>query len=378
VACPLLKRISTVVLDDRDFTSEVPLMTSWLSRLALLAALAPAAGCIIEIGDGDDDPPCYDTTQAILRVRDPYTGQCYPRGGGGGNCDGDDVVIQAGEPLPPGGLCDTYCENLGEDSCAADPGCQAAYVESCPSNSDCVLSYQRFAGCWAIAPFEHPGACQNLTAEACATRNDCSPVYENDRGGPDPSIPWHYLSCIPEQPLDGVCASDLECGPGEHCNLQDYCFPHPDCRDGQACPPVCYGKCEPDFPPECAAVDCAPGYRCEVICDGPCTGIPGGDCRNECRVTCVPVSHEVGECTGDVACERLPPACPPLTVAGIINGCWSGYCIPTSECGHDPGHCPLPGEPACLRTPPACPEGTVPGVENMCWTDYCIPQSACP
>ena len=39
-----------------------------------------------------------------------------------------------------------------------------------------------------------------------------------------------------------------------------------------------------------------------------------------------------GICYGSVQCNDAPPACPVGTVAGIANGCWSGYCIPTTKC----------------------------------------------
>ena len=413
MACPLLKGTSAVVLDDCDFTSEVPPMTSWLSRLALLAALAPAAGCIIELGDGDDDP-CIEPAIAYQRVRDPYTGQCYTPGGGG-HCDGDDVIIalEKTSPLPSGGLCDTYCEGLDEYSCSADPGCHAAYVDTCPGDMYCSDRGRVFAGCWAIAPYAESGACQDLSAHGCAGRNDCSMNYDSTLGYPDPSVPWVFQACLPENPVDGVCSSNEECGPGYHCNLEDYCFPHPDCRGGEACPPVCYGKCEPDVPsctlpcpqqhhcevtcdyregsntcwatcvPDvpngCERIDCGPGHHCEIECHPPPPCRPeDGACINTCGPTCVPDLPQVGECTGDVLCDALPPACPPSTVPGILDGCWSGYCIPTSECGHDPGHCLQPDEPLCRSAPPACPEGTVPGVENNCWSGYCIPSWACP
>ena len=43
-------------------------------------------------------------------------------------------------------------------------------------------------------------------------------------------------------------------------------------------------------------------------------------------------TQDPGICYGTVQCNDAPPACPPGSVAGITNGCWSGYCIPTTKC----------------------------------------------
>lgn len=39
-----------------------------------------------------------------------------------------------------------------------------------------------------------------------------------------------------------------------------------------------------------------------------------------------------------------------------------------------PAHRWLPG---CAAPPPACPTGTTPGIKELCWTGYCIPNSDC-
>src|SRR2546430_11136804 len=54
-----------------------------------------------------------------------------------------------------------------------------------------------------------------------------------------------------------------------------------------------------------------------------------------------------GTCSGVVMCDLASPACPGGTPAGIANGCWTGYCIPTADCGS-----PGPGDgKAAVRTP---------------------------
>ena len=84
-----------------------------------------------------------------------------------------------------------------------------------------------------------------------------------------------------------------------------------------------------------------------------------------------------GSCTGQVACDALPPSCPSGTTPGRANGCWTGYCIPNYACGPvDPGQCY--GSLTCATPAPNCPSGTTPGILNGCPTGFCIPTSDCP
>ena len=83
-----------------------------------------------------------------------------------------------------------------------------------------------------------------------------------------------------------------------------------------------------------------------------------------------------GNCYGSVTCNSAPPQCPANTTPGVANGCYTGYCIPVSQCGpNDPGECY--GQVTCNIAPPSCPMGTLPGVINGCWTGFCIPTGQC-
>ena len=65
-------------------------MKTWLTPLAVLVALLPAAGCTLYTG-GDDtgDDGCTDIAAEGLPLRNPQTGECeYFGGGGGGGCYG--------------------------------------------------------------------------------------------------------------------------------------------------------------------------------------------------------------------------------------------------------------------------------------------------
>ena len=385
-----------------------------MKRLGLLVLIA-LGGCDLYFGDGDDDPCAYDgygtgAEPAANMLRNPYTGTCEAFGGyyppcddkcgpcaypaddsdggvppqttdGGSAPDGMTGTGSGGSgggsgtadlaPLPNWAQCYSSCDGLDERSCIAQGGCQAAYDEFGPYAD--APGVQNFKGCWATAPqYTAPAvSCWDLGAEDCSQREDCSP-YFTSYGAPNELVAPEFARCAPEPTTSGCAAVD--CGPGSHCEEQ--CYPC-DGQNGQPCDSACAPMCVPDSY-SCAAVDCGPGYTCVEQCNtmDPTAGgmLPPG----ECYPTCVPTTTgDPGACTGPVNCLTGEPACPTGTVAGILDGCWTGYCIPEAACGpSDPGTC---GEPLCDEAPPACPAGTVPGVgASSCWSGYCIPESACP
>ncbi|MEZ4335054.1 MAG: Kazal-type serine protease inhibitor domain-containing protein [Sandaracinaceae bacterium] len=118
------------------------------------------------------------------------------------------------------------------------------------------------------------------------------------------------------EPEPELCLADADCAAGEYCNF-DLCLSP--CRDGEACPAVCYGACEPSPPPPpppelCLSdADCGVGAYCNVdLCLGGC---PDGDAA--CPLLCYG------------ACEPLPPPPPP-------EGCLDDAdCGPGARCNLD-------------------------------------------
>ena len=306
------------------------------------------------------------------------TGECQSFGGGGwcdrgcGPCPDYAALTPA---HPDWATCYSQCEALDEASCLEASGCYAAYWED-GWGAD-APSLSGFKGCHATAPSGpvQGGGCYNLDAHACSRHDDCSLVYEGEYGPTDEQVGVGFARCVPEPSANGCAA--VTCGPGYHCEEQ--CYPC-DPMSGTCDEPNCQIACVPDDPgSSCDQVDCPPNSVCVETCDSPMMA-GGGMVPGYCYPTCVPVGGgggDPGSCTGEVLCDAIGPACPTGTVAGRMNGCWTGYCIPANQCGpSDPGNCS--GAVICAAAPPACPANTTPGVSGGCWSGYCIPNHQCP
>jgi len=281
---------------------------------AILGLSLTTAGCEWYFGNDDDcnynDGAFAEPDQAGFR--NPQSGQCeYWGGGGGGGC-GDYFAVGL-QAAPDWAMCFSQCTGLDEQSCMDTSGCRAVYRGNCPEGLDCgVLEEWTYAECWATAPSGpvQGGVCEGLDAYECSRHDDCvARHYPNGAGcngteadcAPgtglyDPTGVGAFNSCASENQATG-CYGDDECGEGERCNASEVCLPPPTDAD-----------CDPSFP------DC------------------GGNVPTACYGHCVPDDIDKGTCVGMVACDSIPPKCPADSVPGILNGCWSGYCIPLSEC----------------------------------------------
>lgn len=300
-----------------------------LRSLAVLAlAAVPLGGCDLYFG-GDDEPPCaYGGGGAVgpdiaNGYRNPYSGQCeypsnpYPCDDSCGPCPADH-----GAPVTPDwATCYSHCEGLSEDQCVGESGCYAAYLGE-PSKYE-------FLGCFATAPSGPvQGSCDNLDAQACSRHDNCSALYS-------PMGSQHFIDCMPETP--STCGN---CPTGYHCEQK--------CDANAMCEQVCVSNLT------CASVDCAPGYTCAEVC-----------ANGKCGPTCV---VNPGSCTGQVICAMPPPACPTGTSPGIGNGCWTGYCIPNSQCPL-PACSTLTSESSCVSRSDCTP--VYDGSDCTCYPSHC-------
>lgn len=112
---------------------------------------------------------------------------------------------------------------------------------------------------------------------------------------------------------------------GGPCEVDEDCQLHNDCCD-------CFGEPKED-----------PVAPCKKLCDQPmcdAIGIKKAVCRFGVCAT------EKVQCSGEVACDESPPDCPPGTLPGISEACWTGACVPALSCD---------AVPDCS----ACPQGTM-------------------
>lgn len=329
-------------------------MRSWLPFTVLVAL----AGCDLYFGNGDDPPCAYGGVKEPGQLyRNANDATCISLGGGGGDCD--DPCGACAEPAvaPDMGLCESACTDLSETSCLATAGCYAAYYND--SENDGPPS---FGGCWQTAPSGPVGgSCEKLDAYECSRHDNCSLHYYSAYDTAT-SYGATFARCAAEAPVYPSCLGS-DCAPGYHCEEQ--CYGSDDPGTMSTCQAVCVADSS------CLAALCAPG----TVCVERCTYDENGTLV--CTPDCVDTGEDPGSCTGQVACDALPPACPSGTTAGRRNGCWSGYCIPNNQCTWgDPGECG--GEVSCITGEPDCPAGTTPGLRDGCWTGYCIPTSSCP
>jgi len=223
---------------------------------------------------------------------------------------------------------ETYCDATGCWYCD-DYGCYPidgdGRWEECRSNDECA------AGCYC-----DDGAC--IETGFCNSDADC----------PEALICDDRATCVPDDSI-GRCGSDADCPRGTRC----------DRRAG-----VCIGS------PTCTSNDdCDPGYACDD------------------RGTCAPVPCTADDqCVSGAICDTTTGLCVDTAVCGASTDCADGMkcdtarrtCVP---CG-DGGCTPQPGscyeQPVCDSLPPTCPSGTLPGVIDGCYSGLCIPEALCP
>lgn len=263
-----------------------------------------------------------------------------------GRCVPNDAQCRP-DTCAPDERCDVVCAVGGNDQLVGDCRTVCTPNQLSCANVDCAPGYTCEDNCRMCGPNED-----------CTT--DCAP------------------RCVPTQQ---TCDTTV-CMQGSHCELQCWADPSTGGSNGgsaggtgtapgtgmdlplDGCAPVCV----PDQNPTCASTTCPVGSHCEERCF-PCDPIPGGPaCPSTCDVQCVPNGPlDPGACTGEVACDAIAPACPAGTVAGIRNGCWTGYCIPVAECGDS---CSVITDEATCRSQMQCMP-VYSGADCTCYEDRC-------
>jgi|GEM_PF-2033525 len=207
---------------------------------------------------------------------------------------------------------DEQCEifTICTDECIEDPN----------GAVDCI------SDCWEVGECVYTGtSCYDLSVDECELDPDCQLHFYDIGGQADPlpcDCPPDDANCVcpdpapplpPEEAYCGPrenpsCLSDEECGPGQYCELEEWC---PPCSDDEMfpCAAPCWveGVCvDGREPPRLCddAGQCGDGEECQVIevCEGACGAPvppPNGeepappDCVETCyeEAICVPVDR---------------------------------------------------------------------------------------
>ncbi|MEE2789087.1 MAG: hypothetical protein VX589_17255, partial [Myxococcota bacterium] len=331
--CPDVSNYCALVCNGEQ-TPDIPL------GCPIPACRCPEVGCFdAECGMAPRPEPCPDGQARDIRCERGEDGQCgwhakdcepgCPQDGFlcGAVCDGRD--------LPPDCAAPEFCPRCPDDRCA-------------PGEFQC-----------------EDGAC--VTGEGvCDGRVTC-------RDGSD------EVDC----PDDVVCPSALAicttvCAGEQSPDIPDEC-PKPECDcDGECrideCPPAPRVALCPNGEPRsmvceradgrCAwTVDVCPALACddgEVELDGVCVRVCAGD--NEC------LNGQVCN-AGDAVCLR-PPGCDEAPNIPCVALCY-GYCVPAEECSVDGS------EIDCRRLPPECPPGSLAEIRDRCYTGRCLTPDEC-
>ncbi len=89
-------------------------------------------------------------------------------------------------------------------------------------------------------------------------------------------------------------------------------------------------------------------------------------CRNEDETT---DPGDAGLCYAPVTCAISSPACPAGTTPGILDGCYTGYCIPLADCESQPACSAITVEMTCIARTDCTPLYV--GVDCMCNSGGC-------
>ena len=201
---------------------------------------------------------------------------------------------------------------------AGEPGA------ACGSDRECM------SGCFC----SERGICEE--AGFCERASDCPDGFECE---------VERASCVPAGPRDG-CVENTECRVGSYCDvLYGECVPSWTCRSNEECGPgwECNenATCQPMY---CESdAECLEGCACNLevsqcvetgFCQSDLECFDGMVCDLE-RNTCTNW-RDPGSCVAEVTCNEAAPDCPQDSYPGIINGCYSGLCIPAADCDQRP------------------------------------------
>jgi hypothetical protein len=129
-----------------------------------------------------------------------------------GTCDGPSVD-RCGQPEPfaeTWAYCYDSCSDLELDQCVATEGCRAIFA-----NDESNDGGPQYSQCWGTdrGPYVATGACEDLDALDCSTRDDCMAYHWTT--GPDAyDQPADFWRCAAENDVVPGCFGNDDCSIG--------------------------------------------------------------------------------------------------------------------------------------------------------------------
>jgi hypothetical protein len=165
-----------------------------------------------------------------------------------------------------------------------------------------------------------------------STCGTCEPVPAEPAPGALPS--WGYCDSECSYLDEGTCLATAGC---RAAYMDD--FGYFECWSVDMSGPVQGGQCAGLDAWECSRHDDCVAWHANT-CSGDDPTDPSGDIAcgiGAFRECAAEPGADPGLCHGQVDCTALPPGCPPNSVAGRRDGCWTGACILVEQC--EPAWC---------------------------------------
>jgi eight-cysteine-cluster-containing protein len=294
----------------------------------------------------------------------------YFSGRPGGMCVWDGVYCYSDQDCGPGMMCQVVCWECAPNDPTCQGGCQGVCTPmqltcndiECPPGFACEMSSYCFD---PTMPCEIVPVCVPQVVE-CYSDIDCITATLPEMGKCIDNKCVYQVNCDTRQVLCEIAVT--ECPAGLVHSVSGVCYGP--CVDPRVCAPIdcmtqdcpsgwsCMwgsGMCAPNaYPfPTCDDVVCPPGSHCEM--QFPNCSVPGCDPKPVCM-------PDYTECSTDADCERI---------YGVPGTCINGYCqLAPVETNCDARFV------ACDALPPECPPGLVPSVVGMCWGP-CVKPETC-
>jgi hypothetical protein len=210
------------------------------SLVALLAL--SLSGCLLfsDGGGKSCDLPLAEEADAIAPLRNPQTLTCDSFGGTCnpecGPCPAEpqgprneDVAALA--PIPSWGSCGSFCDTLGEGSCASDPACRVVKDIHCAIGGNCLTD---FLGCFPTDQnIDQLVSCLDARdGETCSRNPGCTAFHRQGSAlRTSPQQVQEFVVCMPEGRSPGRCfdvagcdAAPPECPVGTVAGVENSCW----------------------------------------------------------------------------------------------------------------------------------------------------------